>query len=109
MEKKEIKVVKKESRDNSQVCKYNPLKDVMEVIPDLGVDIDDMLQTGIVKNSSETLDNNGIDNPDMIVGRIRDGFDALDAARIIKKYGKKSPAAMQTALNNLTDSNANSK
>lgn len=86
-----------------QFCKFDPLKDVQEVIPNLGVDIDDMLQTGIVKDSGETLDNNGIDDPNQIIGRVRDVFDALDASRIIKKYGKKNPAKATTEVSNITN------
>lgn len=88
MTKKEIKI----DSEFAQVCVYNPLKDAEEVKQGLGVDINDMLQTGVVKDSSETLDNNGIDEPGRIIGRIRDVFDAIDASRIIKKYGKKAPA-----------------
>lgn len=90
-----------------QVCEYNPLRDCQEVIPGLGVDVNDMLQTGIVKDSGETLDNNGIDDPGQIIGRIRDTFDALDASRIIKKYGKKNPAKASSEVSNITE-NSNS-
>lgn len=86
-----------------QVCEYDPLRDVQEVIPGLGVDVDDMLQTGIVKDSGETLDNNGIDDPSLIIGRVRDNFDALDASRIIKKYGKKNPAKASSAVSDIAD------
>lgn len=88
-----------------QVCSYDPKSDAMKVVPGLAVCVDDMLQTGVVKDSGETLDNNGIDDPSLIIGRISDVFDAMDAARIIKKYGKKSPAKAQIELNNLTDGN----
>lgn len=98
------KVKQKEIIDyTAQECKYNPLKDAQKVVPDLGVNIDDMLQTGIVKNSSETLDNNGIDDPSDIIGRITSIFDALDAERVVKKYGKKSPAKAQAEVSSLTD------
>lgn len=86
-----------------QECKYDPLRDCQEVIPGLGVDVDDMLQTGIVKDSGETLDNNGIDDPGQIIGRIRDTFDALDASRIIKKYGKKNPSKASNEVSNITE------
>lgn len=86
-----------------QICKYNELKDAEKVVPDLGVNIDDMLQTGIVKNSGETLDNNGIDDPSNIIGRITSIFDAMDAERVVKKYGKKAPAKVQAAVSELTD------
>lgn len=82
---------KKIERVLTQTCKFNPLTDAQEVISHLSVDITDMLKTGVVKDSAETLDNNGIENPNEVLGLVRDVFDAMDASRIIKKYGKKSP------------------
>lgn len=77
-----------------QLISYNPLRDVREVVPGLAVDIDDMLRTGVVKDSSESLDNNGIDDPNAVIGLVRDEFAAIDAMRAVKKYGKKMrPAA----------------
>ena len=69
-----------------QSCKYNPLKDTAKVVPGLATDINDMLRTGIVKDGEISLDNNGIDDPDHIIGRCADQFDALEAARAIKTY-----------------------
>lgn len=86
-----------------QICKYNPLTDAMEVVNGLAVSIDDMLQTGIVKDSGETLDNNGIDDPSQIIGRINDVFDAMDAARIVKKYGKKAPSQVTSEVKDVTE------
>ena len=67
---------------------FNPLRDIAEVEDGLAVDITDMLETGVVKDSSATLDNNGIDNPHNIVGIVRDDFAAIDAARLLRSYGK---------------------
>lgn len=68
---------------------FNPLRDVKEIEDGLSVDINDMLRTGIVKDSSATLDNNGIDDPNQIIGMVRDEFAAIDAMRAIRKYGRK--------------------
>lgn len=91
-----------------QICLADPYKDADELVPDLGVSIDDMLQTGIVKDSGETLDNNGIEDPNQIIGRVRDNFDALDAARIIKRYGKKSAQANSEVANVIQNSESQS-
>lgn len=80
-----------------QILHFNPLRDVKEVISGLAVDVDDMLQTGVVKDSSATLDNNSIDDPNQIIGVVRDEFAAIDAMRAIRKYGKKNKAAHQKA------------
>lgn len=107
MEKKSVKnEVKNDVLSYSQVCKADVYKDSAELVPGLGVSIDDMLQTGIVKDSGETLDNNGIDDPNLIIGRVRDNFDALDAARIIKKYGRK-PAKAQSEVTNIIQNDNN--
>jgi len=98
-----MKTVKeKENVKNSwgEVCKYNPSTDIAEVVDGLAVNIDDMLRTGIVKEGSENLDSNGIESPDKIVGRIRDVFDAMDAARAVKKFGKKAPAKAEETIAN---------
>lgn len=84
--------------------KYDPLKDNDKVIGGLAVNIDDMLQTGIVKDNGNTLDNNGIDDPESIIGLVRDVFDAMDAERIIHKYGRK-PKQAQTAIVDATAHN----
>lgn len=105
MEKKEKKTVVDFRKLYGQECKYDSRKDAEKVKPDLGVNIDDMLQTGIVKDSGETLDNNGIDDPELIIGRIRDAFDALDAARVIKKYGRK-PAKVNAEVQNLSNNSS---
>lgn len=92
------------SEKYARICKADPVKDSGELKPNISVSIDDMLQTGVVKNTGETLDNNGIDDPDKIVGRVRDVFDALDASRIVKKYGKK-PASATSEVKEVVSTN----
>lgn len=82
----------------AQELKYDSLRDVAEVVDGLAVDVDEMLRTGVVKDSSATLDNNSIDDPNQIIGRVTDEFSAIDAARAIRKYGKKSKAVQQKAV-----------
>lgn len=82
----------------SQVVEYNPLRDVKEVEDGLAVDIDDALKTGIVKDDGTNLDNNGIDDPNAVIGLVRDEFAAIDAQRILRKYGKdKAKSASEKA------------
>lgn len=77
---------------------FDPLRDVKEVESGLAVDITEMLQTGIVHDAGESLDNNGIDDPNNIIGLVRDPFAAIDAQRAIKKYGKKNKTATEKAV-----------
>lgn len=106
MEKKVKENVKLKLNNWGEVCKYNPQTDIAKVQGGLAVDIDDMLQTGVVKDGSENLDSNGIDSPDKIVGRIRDVFDAMDASRVIKKYGRK-PAKAQSEVSDIAQNSSN--
>lgn len=102
------KIDKPARNEYARVCVADPIRDAEAVVPDLAVSIDDMLQTGIVKNSGETLDNNGIDSPDQILGRVKDVFDAIDASRVVKKYGKnvkKAESAVKDAVST-SDSSA---
>lgn len=86
----------------AQKVVFDELRDVARVEPGLAVNIDDMLKTGVIKDSSESLDNNGIDDPNQVIGIVRDEFAAIDAARAIRKYGKKKPAAQQAAVESAT-------
>lgn len=73
-----------------RVCKFDSTKDYKQVESGLSVDLSDALQTGVVKDGLATLDSNGIEDPDAILGRCRDKFDAIEASRAIRKYGKKA-------------------
>lgn len=82
----------------SQVCEFNELRDVKKVESGLAVDITDMMRTGVIKDSSGTLDNNGIEDPNNIIGLVRDEFAAIDAMRAVRKYGKKNKEGQQKAV-----------
>ena len=84
----ELKVVKV-SGWLPQECSYNPNVDIKEVESGLAVNISDALDTGVIKDSTYTEQYNSIDDPDQIIGKVRDKFDAIEASRIIRKYGKK--------------------
>lgn len=71
-------------------CKFNELKDYQKVESGLVVDLTETLKTGIVKESNSILESNGIEDPESIVGMVRDRFDAIEADRAIRKYGKKA-------------------
>lgn len=85
----------------SQTCVFDELRDIQEVESGLAVDIDDMLRTGVVQDSPVTEPDNGIEDPSAIIGRVSDVFDAIEAQRVIKKYGKKAniqPAVEQPSV-----------
>lgn len=71
-------------------CDFNKIRDVAEVEQGLAVDINSALKTGVVKDADYALDYNGLSEPGQIIGRISDNFDAIEAQRVVKKYGKKT-------------------
>lgn len=86
------------------IAKYNPLRDACEVVSGLAVDVTDMMNTGIVHSGTSNQDSNGIDDPNNIIGRVVDEFAAIDAMRVIRKYGKKKPEKVAAAAAAATDS-----
>lgn len=81
----------------ARTCVYDPQRDIEKVVSGLSPDINDMLRTGVVFSGSVDSPDNGIDDPAAVIGLIRDEFAAIDAMRIVKKYGKK-PAKVATAM-----------
>lgn len=81
-----------------QSCKFNDKRDIRRVESGLAVDLTKALKTGIVRDSGASTESNGIDDPSKIIGRVGDIFDAIDASRVVKKYGKKAkPSLSATA------------
>lgn len=81
-----------------QLCEFDDLRDIQEVVSGLAVDITDALETGIVKDSTYEEDSNGISEPERILGRISDTFDAIEAERAIRKYGKNAEKSVEAAV-----------
>lgn len=73
-----------------EICEYDSQRDVKKVESGLAVNISDALTTGVVKDSPYLENYNGISEPSAIIGRVADKFDAIEASRIVKKYGKKA-------------------
>lgn len=98
-------------RNVKQDCSFNPNRDVKEVVSGLAVDITDMLCTGVVFDSAEDLENNEFSDPTQVIGLVRDEFAAIDAMRILRKYGKKSdneiPASAKQEVANAVQSTSN--
>lgn len=68
--------------------RFNPVRDYQEVESGLAVDLNDALKTGVIPSASSPLDSNGIDDPENVIGVMRDKFDIIDAQRAVRKYGK---------------------
>lgn len=79
-----------------RVCKFDKVRDFQEVEDGIVISLSDALKTGVVKDANIVLDSNGIDDPEAVLGRVNDRFDAIEAARAIRKYGKKADITPQT-------------
>ena len=77
-------------------CEYNEKRDIGPVESGQAIDLNSALRTGVIPASNSPLDENGIEDPDNILGRVHDKFDAIDAQRAIKKYGRKVDIAKAT-------------
>lgn len=71
-----------------RTCEFDSSRDIAETEQGLAVDINTALKTGVVKEADYALDYNGISDPSQVIGRISDTFDAIEAERVVKKYGK---------------------
>lgn len=80
-----------------RICEFDRNKDYQEVEQGLVYSLTDALKTGVVKESETTLESNGIDDPETIVGRVTNRFDAIEAERAIRKYGKKADITPSTS------------
>lgn len=78
-------------------CKFDRTKDFQQVEQGLVYSLSDALKTGVVKESGISLDTNGIDDPEAVLGRVSDRFDAIEAQRAIRKYGKKAVVSTEGA------------
>lgn len=102
-------IYKKSLKGLDTVCSFNKERDIQEVVSGLAVDITDALQTGIVKDSAYVEDNNGISEPEQILGRVSDTFDAIEASRAVRKYGKKAESAVEKAVESAAPAASDSK
>lgn len=51
----------------------------------MSTDLNDAIETGVVRDTGIDSFDNGIDDVSVILGRIEDGFDAIDKQRLFAK------------------------
>lgn len=67
-----------------QECVFNPSVDVQEVVPDMSIDINESIKTGVVMDLGTSLESNGIEDVESISGRVGDIFDVLEYEKALK-------------------------
>lgn len=83
--------------------KYNRIKDLAKVRPGLSISLKEAVETGAITDTGVIPDYNNIENPESIIGRVRDNFEAVEAMRTIKSLGMKKtePTPVQTSSSSL--------
>lgn len=71
-----------------QECKFNKLTDIQEHVPSLSTDLNKAIETNIVEDTGVVADYNDISDPVMILGRVGDVFDAIDAQKEVLSRGR---------------------
>lgn len=75
---------------------YNPTRDIQAVsqvcLPTLGM----ILESGEVPQDSGEVLYNDVENPDAVIGLMRDNFDIADASRIAEAVSVEAPAPAPT-------------
>lgn len=63
-----------------QVCNFNQERDLMPHKPHLSINLKEALESNTISDTGVSIsDSNMLNQPEMIKGRIRDNFDALNA------------------------------
>ena len=72
-----------------QVCCYNKRADIVEVVPDLGVDVCSAIESGIIEDTSASVFHNMMKDMGEIGQFARDQFDIIEFERSYSKFRKK--------------------
>lgn len=71
-----------------QICKFCKGADIVEVVPSLGVDVHNAIETGIIKDTSATVFHNMMSDFAEIGHVARDPFDIIEYERSYSKFRK---------------------
>lgn len=71
-----------------QSCYFDENRDIMAVVPDMATDVDDAIETGVVRDTGIDSFDNGLDDVSGIICRVEDSFQAIDHQRTIGKMLK---------------------
>lgn len=78
------------------ICKYDPKRDLKEVVPGMSIDIAEVVATGVVAPVAKDSLYNALDDINKVGKRVRDIFDAYEAAGDLNA----AVAAARTAAEN---------
>lgn len=84
---------------------FNKKTDIAETTPGLSIDINAAIKNHVVEDTGVKPEYNDISEPGHVIMRLRDEFDAIDAARAIEKHRRKA-GAVKSAPAAAGDANA---
>lgn len=71
-----------------QVCKFRKGADIVEVVPNLGVDVCNAIETGIIQDTSAKVFHNMMEELGEVGMVARDPFDIIEYDRSYSKFRK---------------------
>lgn len=71
-----------------QLCKYQKGRDIVEVVPNLGVDVCSAIESGIIQDTSASVFHNMIKELGEVGMVARDPFDIIEYDRAYSKFRK---------------------
>lgn len=71
-----------------QVCKFRKGADIVEVVPNLGVDVCNAIETGIIQDTSANVFHNMMEELGEVGMVVRDPFDIIEYDRSYSKFRK---------------------
>ena len=69
-----------------QICKFRKGADIVEVVPNLGVDVCNAIDTGIIQDTSASVFHNMMENLAEVGPVARDVFDIIEYDRAYSKF-----------------------
>lgn len=71
-----------------QICKFREGADIVEVVPDLGVDVCNAIESGVIQDTSATVFHNMMQELGEVGMVARDPFDIIEYERSYSKFRK---------------------
>lgn len=78
-------------------CEYDPTRDIMKTVPDMAINLEAAIESGVVLDTGMIAEHNDIDSPSSVIGRVRDVFDAFEAQKNILAKGRIESAPAPSA------------
>lgn len=98
-------ILKLDNMHKAIVCKFDKERDIVRVLPGLSINLPEALRNRVVEDVTFPDTENGLTSPELVHGRIRDEFDAIEAQKVYRSMDEdykrsKSKPAVETKVEN---------